>query len=535
STQKATEMPKSRRSSKDKQDGGCVSVPSLTVDLAEDPVCQGAVAWLQKSESALLFDIAERLLQNQEFDMDAVRSQMPSPLHWVIVKRHIDLVKERACPSDGADPEASSPQLNQEPLADDLGRMNSLRIDAKSLEPSKSLQEFSLPDDPLGHAFVGDFSEKDMEQLRTLAHIELAVQFEKAGHRPAFRYTAPLTPAPASPLPPPSPTFGWRRHKSPSSKSRNGGSSWFGVSLESMLEAERKLRLPETQVPHLVSSLINRLQSCGLNEEGIFRVSGSVAAIRELRSQIETDGPNAPKIAKADPHDAAGLLKGFLRDLPTPLMSGPYVEYYRCLDQLPTMHQRLIGVNLLVMLLPSVACHTLKAVVDLLGSVLDHHNENLMSLRALATVMTPSLLPEELTSTLGDSERSAAIVELLINYRQFAWRVPATLVRHLRSNKCFFHGLDRLNEPVEEIQQPDPDEESISLTLPDGSCQNISLPRELTAWDLLHRRCGSGNNPDDFNLYEIGGNIKERRLPANTQLRQLLAVNPKMSLLIRHA
>lgn len=59
-------------------------------------------------------------------------------------------------------------------------------------------------------------------------------------------------------------------------------------------------------------------------EEGIFRLSGSVHVIRQLKDRFDAEGDvnllqNASELH--DPHAIAGLLKQYLRDLPPPLLT----------------------------------------------------------------------------------------------------------------------------------------------------------------------------------------------------------------------
>lgn len=59
-----------------------------------------------------------------------------------------------------------------------------------------------------------------------------------------------------------------------------------------------------------------------MDEEGIFRLCGSLLQIEKLKSQIFLDSSDFPdkQLEEADPHVVTGLLKLFFRELPMPLI-----------------------------------------------------------------------------------------------------------------------------------------------------------------------------------------------------------------------
>uniref|UniRef100_A0AC34QW53 Rho-GAP domain-containing protein n=1 Tax=Panagrolaimus sp. JU765 TaxID=591449 RepID=A0AC34QW53_9BILA len=72
-------------------------------------------------------------------------------------------------------------------------------------------------------------------------------------------------------------------------------------------------------VPALVRQCIDYVEQHGLEMEGIYRVSAPISRLDELEKQANSGG----KIGFVDPHDAAGLLKRFLRQLPDHLLGFP--------------------------------------------------------------------------------------------------------------------------------------------------------------------------------------------------------------------
>lgn len=72
-------------------------------------------------------------------------------------------------------------------------------------------------------------------------------------------------------------------------------------------------------VPFIVLSLTQNIEQRGLNEEGIFRVSGSVKEMRKLCELINNEHETYD-LNSFDIHVVASVFKKFLRDLPKPLI-----------------------------------------------------------------------------------------------------------------------------------------------------------------------------------------------------------------------
>ena len=93
----------------------------------------------------------------------------------------------------------------------------------------------------------------------------------------------------------------------------------FGVPLVESIAVASKANLPA-----IVYRCIEYLEAKKAEEEeGIYRLSGSSAVIKGLKERFDNEGDvNLLKIDEYwDPHAIAGLLKGFLRELPTSLLT----------------------------------------------------------------------------------------------------------------------------------------------------------------------------------------------------------------------
>lgn len=101
----------------------------------------------------------------------------------------------------------------------------------------------------------------------------------------------------------------------------------FGVELSRLTSEER-------QVPQLVEKLINYIEMHGLYTEGIYRKSGSANKIKELRQGLDTDVASV-NLDDYNIHVIASVLKQWLRELPSPLMTFElYEEFLRAMGEL---------------------------------------------------------------------------------------------------------------------------------------------------------------------------------------------------------
>lgn len=87
-------------------------------------------------------------------------------------------------------------------------------------------------------------------------------------------------------------------------------------------------------MPQLVEKLINYIEMHGLYTEGIYRKSGSANKIKELRQGLDTD-VGSVNLDDYNIHVIASVLKQWLRELPSPLMTFElYEEFLRAMGRL---------------------------------------------------------------------------------------------------------------------------------------------------------------------------------------------------------
>ena len=76
------------------------------------------------------------------------------------------------------------------------------------------------------------------------------------------------------------------------------------------------------ELPSVVYRCIEYLDAKNaINEEGIFRLSGSLTEIQKLKERFNTEGDVDLLSGMYDVHAIAGLLKLFLRELASPILT----------------------------------------------------------------------------------------------------------------------------------------------------------------------------------------------------------------------
>ncbi|RXM36345.1 Rho GTPase-activating protein 18 [Acipenser ruthenus] len=350
-----------------------------------------------------------------------------------------------------------------------------LKDQSKSNEPHGDeddalLPNFRIPQDKTGTTMIGDLASQDMKKVHSLALIELTALYD---------------------------TFGidFKSHKAVKIKIKESG--LFGVPLTVLLEQDQK-KVPGTKVP-----LILQKSLCQDLEAKFYEGTFAWDCIKQ--------------------HDAASLLKFFIRELPHPLLTMEYLNAFITVQKLPTRKQQLQALNLLVLFLPEPSRDTLKTLLEFLQRVIDRKEKNKMTLNNIAVVMAPNLFMfKGFRSKNGDQQEfamatgTANLMRLLIRYQDLLWLIP----------KFLMNQTDTL-QGVIRVQAPQFSKVSMA----------IQLKEDLKASDVLASFLSQirtvAIKREDLCLYEIGGNIGARCLNDETYMKDLYQLNPNAEWVIK--
>ncbi|KAM9840792.1 rho GTPase-activating protein 18 [Aulostomus maculatus] len=407
-----------------------------------------------------------------------------------------------------------------------------LMVNASPNSPDDKLPNFKLLRDKTGQTRIGDLSPLDMKKVRRLALVEMTALFDTAG-------------------------IDLKAHKAVKVKTKETG--LFGVPLATLLDQDQR-RAAGTRVPFILQRLISHIEEEGLDTEGLLRIPGAVTRVKSLCQDLESsfyDGMFPWKQLKQ--HDAASLLKMFIRELPHPLLTVEYLNAFIAVNKLPTKKQQLQALNLLVLLLPEANRDSLKALVEFFQRVIDHQAKNKMTLNNVSVVMAPNIFMFKgcRSKVTGQQEFSMAtstanIVRLLIRYQSLLWKIPKFILTQVRQQNMESQRKQHKERAVRKLLKKITTDKPPDKTIPEENSQGfirvqapqfskvsmaVQLTEDLQAADVLTRFLSQESSVavkrEELCLYEMGGNIKERCLDGETYMKDLFQLNPTAEWVIK--
>lgn len=180
----------------------------------------------------------------------------------------------------------------------------------------------------------------------------------------------------------------------------------FGIPLADAVNLSYK-DVHHCRVPSIVYRCIELLKIReAILEEGIFRLSGSSATIRALKERFnnEYDIDLVNSDTYYDIHAVAGLLKLYLREVPTLILSSYLAPEFRDAVEITDVTTKILKLKSLVLELPRENRDLLCVLCSLLTEVIAHQNINKMNLRNVGIVfaLTLNISSSVLTSFLTD-------------------------------------------------------------------------------------------------------------------------------------
>ncbi|XP_048198415.1 rho GTPase-activating protein SYDE1 isoform X1 [Perognathus longimembris pacificus] len=168
----------------------------------------------------------------------------------------------------------------------------------------------------------------------------------------------------------------------------------FGLPLPLLVEREQA----PGQVPLIIQKCVEQIERRGLRVVGLYRLCGSAAVKKELRDAFERDSKAVclSEDLYPDINVITGILKDYLRELPTPLITQPlYRVVLEAMAQGPPNRAPpgAKGTRGLLNCLPDVERATLTLLLDHLRLVSSFHTHNRMTPQNLAVCFGPVLLP----------------------------------------------------------------------------------------------------------------------------------------------
>ncbi|XP_021961038.1 active breakpoint cluster region-related protein isoform X2 [Folsomia candida] len=161
----------------------------------------------------------------------------------------------------------------------------------------------------------------------------------------------------------------------------------FGAKITQVCKREKR------QVPFIITSCVKEVERRGINEQGIYRVSGSVSDGVRLKKAFESNCYEAEQLLKeVDVNSVASLLKTYLRELPEALFTDDL--YPKFFDAFSLGDDEIKSSELMQIFdqLPPLNQHIIMYLLDHMTRINQHEKHNKMSINNLATVFGPTLL-----------------------------------------------------------------------------------------------------------------------------------------------
>ncbi|XP_067649209.1 active breakpoint cluster region-related protein-like [Haliotis asinina] len=171
----------------------------------------------------------------------------------------------------------------------------------------------------------------------------------------------------------------------------------FGVKISTSARREGKT------VPSIVTACIQEVEKRGMDETGIYRVSGVTSEVQKLKKTFDKNvRAGTHLVTDCDIHAVTGMLKLYFRELPEPLFTE--ANYTNFVDSLQLSDKEAQEKCMLGLLhnLPDANYYTIVTLLEHLVRVAKNVKENKMTIHNLATVLGPTLLAPAVKDTTAN-------------------------------------------------------------------------------------------------------------------------------------
>lgn len=190
----------------------------------------------------------------------------------------------------------------------------------------------------------------------------------------------------------------------------HGDTAIFGISLADLVRREG------TSIPKIATVLINEIEKRGLQETGIYRISGSLSTVNALKKAFDSGSTvNLSEHIGDDINAITSVFKLWLRELPEPLMTYALYDAFLETLEIEDYTAKSLSLKELVHRLPVPNFSMLKKLIEHLEKITDYETTNHMYAHNLAIVFGPNVLqPVPSAMSLACSMNDLGKVQTLI-------------------------------------------------------------------------------------------------------------------------
>ncbi|XP_065899319.1 ralA-binding protein 1-like [Dysidea avara] len=162
----------------------------------------------------------------------------------------------------------------------------------------------------------------------------------------------------------------------------------FGVSLLTAVQRS-KLAADGIELPTVFRECINILEDRGLEQEGIYRLSGMKSKIDEIKAAY--DRGEEVDLESADANVVASLLKQYLRELPDSLLTSRLQDRFEMITKKSNSIQQIIAMREVLADMPSHNRLMLGWLMVHMSHIVKHVSVNKMGIPNIIIVLSPTL------------------------------------------------------------------------------------------------------------------------------------------------
>ncbi|KAK6460997.1 hypothetical protein DFJ63DRAFT_289371 [Scheffersomyces coipomensis] len=190
----------------------------------------------------------------------------------------------------------------------------------------------------------------------------------------------------------------WFFSKSLTNVKTNSANIVFGVPISIVCHRE------QTTCPRFLTAIFNEIETDGIKDIGVYRISSSVSELSNIKSIIDKTGTIDFNDRGYDIHALTSIVKSYFRELPDAILTDKVIESFFNLKQQQQSQQqpqqeqtasdqaKLINkYRDILNLLPPVNYATVKALIQHLNKISQYSDSNKMTASNLATVIGPAL------------------------------------------------------------------------------------------------------------------------------------------------
>ncbi|XP_039627457.1 protein FAM13C isoform X3 [Polypterus senegalus] len=272
----------------------------------------------------------------------------------------------------------------------------------------------------------------------------------------------------------------------------------FGVSLSTL----QKNGMTLDGVPAVVHSIVEYINSHGLEQKGLFRISSSLNKLKLLREKYER-GEDVDLSEEGDVEQAASVLKLFLRELPEAVIPASVHiavgNAYKDNKDDPALNHQ---IKMVLLSLPQEHYNLLKFIGAFLIKVASHSEVNQMTMENLATVFGPCIFHVPFGSNMQEEQLlcNQILLHILRNFSDIV-EDKAEVRREVYTEQQVMEVCSEISPLAESLP---PEEEKRADLLQSLQSRDFLMPETSnTPAPVLFAKCLVHSLPTDEKVWEI--------------------------------